>query len=132
MKDALIFGASLISILAVSWLVKAIGLGKEARITSQEQAFAVADTIMNGFDGTEAAIDKAGYGALVRNAEGQQMLIRAHGSHFVGRLLDSSFSGRLSYNQLTLESAERTFGATTLNLGDDAQFWTARLREVLS
>ena len=60
------------------------------------------------------------------------MLIRAHGSHFVGRLLDSSFSGRLSYNQLTLESAERTFGATTLNLGDDAQFWTARLCEVLS
>ena len=132
MIEVLIFVASLLSILAVSWLVKAIGLGKEARITSKEQAFAIADTVMNGFDGTEAAIDKAGYGALVRNAEGQQMLIRAHGSHFVGRLLDSSFSGRLSYNQLTLESAERTFGSTTLNLGDDAQFWTARLREVLN
>ena len=60
MIDALIFGASLLSILAVSWLVKAIGLGKEARITSKEQALAVADTVMNGFDGTEAAIDKAG------------------------------------------------------------------------
>ena len=132
MQEALIFGASLIAILAVSWLVKAMRLGTDPRITSKAQAFAIADSVLYGFDGVDAAIDKAGYGAIVRNAKGQQMLVRAHGNHFVGRLLDKSFEGRLSHTQLTLESTERTFGATTLDLGKDAQVWTARLREVLS
>lgn len=132
MQDLIIFAVSLAAILIVAWLVRLIGLGTDARITSKEQAFAIANSVIYGFDGTEAALDKAGYGAIVRNEAGQQMLIRAHGNFFVGRVLDSSFKGRLSYNQLTLESPERTFGHTTLNLGDDAQMWTARLREVLS
>lgn len=132
MTDLAIFAASLVTILLVSWLVKRIGLGTDPRITSPAHAFAIADSVICGFDGTEAAVDRAGYGALVRNAKGQQMLIRAHGNFFVGRLLDPSFTGRLSHTQLTLESSERRFGSTTLDLGKDAQLWTARLREVLA
>ena len=132
MNDLLIFGASLVAILFVSWLVHVIGLGDDPRIRSKEQAFSLADSIICGFAPTEAAVDRAGYGAIVRNAKGQQMLIRAHGNFFVGRLIDSSFSGKLSHTQLTLESPERTFGSTTLDLGKDAQLWTARLREVLA
>ena len=131
-KDLIIFGGSLAAILLVSWLVKRIGLGSDPRITNKEQAIALADTIQYGFDATEAAVDRAGYGALVRNAKGQQMVIRAHGNFFVGRVLDASFVGRLAHTQLTLESSERRFGSTTLDLGKDAQLWTARLREVLS
>ncbi len=131
MTDLVIFGVSLVAILAVAGLVRLFGLGDDPRIRSKQQAFALADSIICGFSPTEAAVDKAGYGALVRNARGQQMLIRAHGNFFVGRLIDSSFSGRLAHTQLTLESNERSFGSTTLDLGKDAQLWTARLREVL-
>lgn len=132
MQDMLIFGASLVTILVVSWLVPKFGLGTDPRIKSKEQAFAIAEQVIYGFDGTDAAIDHAGYGAIVYNAKGQQMLIRANGNFFVGRLLDKSFTGRLSHNDLTLESTEKTFGKTTLNLGKNAQYWTARLREVLN
>ena len=131
MNELLIFAGSLVAIIFVSWLVRRIGLGRAARVTSKEQAIAIADSVICGFNGTEAALDRAGYGALVRNAAGQQMLIRAHGNFFVGRLIDTSFSGRLSQTSLTLESTDRRFGATTLDLGKDAQNWTARLRELL-
>lgn len=131
MTELLIFSGSLVTIVIVSWLVRRVGLGADPRVTSEAQAIALADSVICGFQGTEVALDRAGYGALVRNAAGQQMLIRAHGNFFVGRLLDASFSGRLSQTSLTLESTERSFGSTTLDLGKDAQIWTARLREVL-
>lgn len=132
MNELLIFIGSLVTILIVSWLVGKIGLGVDPRITSKDQAFALSETVMCGFNATDAVIDRAGYGALLRNAAGQQMLIRAHGNFFVGRIIDKSFSGRLSQTSLTLESTERRFGTTTLDLGKDAQSWTARLREVLA
>lgn len=131
MNDLVMLGASLVTILVVSWLVGRVGLGSDPRIRSKDEALALADSIICGFDGRDVVIDRAGFAAIVRNDHDEQMLIRAHGNHFVGRLIDASFTGRLSHNQLTLAPAERTFGPTTLDLGKEAGAWAASLRMIL-
>ncbi len=121
---------SLAAVFAVAWLVRAMGLGGEARIRSTEQALALAEDAECGFGGVEAALDKAGYAAIVRNAAGRQMLIRAHGTQFAARPIDADVTGRLDKTFLTLSVPERTFGPVTLQLGRDAALWASRLRDV--
>lgn len=127
----MLLAGSLAAILFLSATARWLGLGAEARIRSGEQAIAVADEIECGFGATEAAVDRAGYAAIVRNPEGRQMLIRAHGNHFAGRLIGPGYQGRLNQTMLTLIPPEPTFGSVTMELGEAAPIWAARLREVL-
>jgi len=85
---------------------------------------------MCGFDPVDIAIDKAGIGALLRDAQGRQMVIRRHGAHFAGRILDGSTQSRLDQNFLTVGTSDSRFGKVTLNLGDKAQIWAAGLRRI--
>ena len=59
-----------------------------------------------GFAGTEVAPDRAGLSAIVRNAEGRMMLVRAHGNHFAARPVDAATVGRLDKEFLTLTMPE--------------------------
>lgn len=127
----MLLAGSLAAILFLAAAARWLGLGVAARIRSTEQAIALAEDVECGFDGTEAAVDRAGYAAIVRNAEGRQMLIRAHGNHFAGRLIGPGYHGRLNHTMLTLIPPEPTFGAVTMELGDAAPIWAARLREVM-
>ena len=79
--------------------------------------------------GIEVARDRAGFAAIVRNAEGRMMLVRAHGNHFAARPVDGQVIGRLDKDFLTLTMPDRTFGAVTLQLGKDAGMWASRMRE---
>ena len=72
----------------------------------------------------------AGFAAIVRNAEGRMMLVRAHGNHFAARPVDAATVGRLDKDFLTLTMPEKTFGAVTLQLGKDAGMWASRMREL--
>lgn len=123
-------GASLVAVLFVAWLVGRMGLGADPRIEDDAHAIRLADEAEAGFGGIEVARDRAGFAAIVRNAEGRQMLVRAHGNHFAARPIDGAVIGRLDKDFLTLTMPEKTFGAVTLHLGKDAGMWAARMREI--
>jgi hypothetical protein len=123
-------GASLLAVLFVAWLVGRMGLGADPRIADDTHAIRLAEEAEAGFRGVEVARDRAGFAAIIRNAEGRQMLVRAHGNHFAARPIDASVEGRLDKDFLTLTTAERTFGAVTLHLGKDAGMWASRMREI--
>ncbi len=126
--ELLQLGGSLIAVLFVAWLVRAMGLGADPRIADAEQAIRLADEAEAGFKGVEVARDRAGFAAIVRNAEGRMMLVRAHGNFFAARPVDASVIGRLDKDFLILTTPEKTFGAVTLHLGKDAGMWASRMR----
>ncbi|KTE06578.1 hypothetical protein [Sphingopyxis sp. H115] len=124
-------GASLVAVLFVAWLVGRIGLGADPRIEDEAHAIRLAEEAEAGFRAIEVGRDRAGFAAIVRNAEGRMMLLRAHGNFFAARPIDASVIGRLDKDFLTLTMPERTFGAVTLQLGKDAGMWASRMREIV-
>ncbi len=121
---------SIVAILFLAWLAKYLKLGGDLRIRSDEQARAIAGQVLYGFEPVDIAIDKAGIGALMRDAGGRHLLVRRHGAQFAGRLLDRHSDTRLDQNFLTVGTGEKTFGKVTLNLGPQAQYWAAGLRHL--
>lgn len=121
---------SLLAILVLAWIAHRLRLGGDTRIRSEGEARALADEAIHGFDPIDVAIDKAGMGALCRDAQGRVLLLRRHGSHFASRLLDSHAHARLDRGFLTLATSDRTFGSVTFDLGDDASAWAASLRRL--
>ena len=128
--ELLKLAGSVIAILFLAWLARHWQLGGNVRIGNEEQARAIADEIVCGFDPVDIAIDKAGIGALMRDASGRHLLVRRHGAMWAGRLLDNHSETRLDQNFLTVGTGEKTFGAITLNLGEQAQIWAAGLRHL--
>ena len=121
---------SIAAILFLAWFARWLNLGGDVRIRSEEQARAIADQVLCGFDPVDIAIDKAGIGALMRDANGRHLVVRRHGAQFAGRLLDRHSDTRLDQNFLTVGTGEKTFGKVTLNLGPKAQYWAAGLRHL--
>jgi hypothetical protein len=121
---------SLVAIFFLAWLAKYLKLGGDVRIRSDEQARVIADQVLPGFEPVDIAIDKAGIGALMRDAGGRHLLVRRHGAQFAGRLLDRHSDTRLDQNFLTVGTGEKNFGKVTLNLGPQAQYWAAGLRHL--
>ena len=128
--ELLKLAGSVIAILFLAWLARHWQLGGDVRIGNEEQARAIADEIVCGFDPVDIAIDKAGIGALMRDASGRHLLVRRHGAMWAGRLLDNHSETRLDQNFLSVGTGEKTFGAITLNLGEQAQIWAAGLRHL--
>jgi hypothetical protein len=122
-------GASLVAVLFIAWLVRAMGLGADPRIADAAHAIRLAEVAVAGVGGIEVARDRAGFAAIVRNAAGRLLLIRALGNHFAARPVDASVVGRLDKDFLTLTTPERTFGSVTLQLGKEAGMWASRMRE---
>ncbi|APZ99472.1 hypothetical protein BWQ93_13995 [Sphingopyxis sp. QXT-31] len=130
LADIIQLGASLVAVFFVAWLVGKLGLGADPRIEDADHAIRLAEEAEAGFRGTDVARDRAGFAAIVRNAEGRMMLVRAHGNHFAARPVDRQMMARLDKDFLTLTPPERTFGAVTLQLGKEAGVWAARMREI--
>ena len=129
LADVIQLGVSLAAVLFVAWLVGRMGLGVDPRIADADHAIRLAEEAEAGFGGVEVARDRAGFAAIVQNAEGRMMLVRAHGNFFAARPVDASVEGRLDKDFLTLTTPEKTFGAVTLQLGKDAGMWASRMRE---
>lgn len=128
--ELLKLAGSIMAILFLFWLARHWNLGGDIRIRSDDDARAIADEIICGFEPVDIVLDKAGIGALMRDAGGRHLLIRRHGAQFAGRLLDRHSETRLDQNFLTVGTGERTFGTITLNLGEQAQYWAAGLRHL--
>jgi hypothetical protein len=130
MNTMIQLGVSLVAVLfmaSIAWWMK---LGGDVRIRNEEQARILADQAVCGFRPVAMSLDRAGIGALLRDIDGRQMLLRRNGAHFVGRLLDRNVVARLDRNFLTIGTGERTFGTITLDLGADAQYWASGLRHL--
>ena len=94
-------GASLVAVLFIAWLVGKIGLGSDPRIADAAHAIRLAEEAEAGFGGVDVARDRAGFAAIVQNAEGRMMLVRAHGNFFAARPVDASVEGRHDKDSLT-------------------------------
>lgn len=130
LNDLIQLGASLVAVFFVAWLVKRMGLGVDPRIQDADHAIRLAEEAEAGFNGVEVARDRAGLSAIVRNAGGRMMLVRAHGNHFAARPVDTEVVGRLDKDFLTLTMPEKTFGSVTLQLGKEAGMWASRMRDL--
>ena len=122
--------ASLFAIIALAGLAHLLRLGSDVRIRNRDHAARLAGEAVYGFTATEIALDRAGIGALLKDAQGRQMLLRRHGAMWVGRLLDRSVEARLDREFLTIGTDEARFGKVTLHLGEAAQVWAAGLRRL--
>ncbi len=126
------FGVSLGSILALAGFAWMLKLGGDIRIRDDRHAREIAQEQVFDFIPVAVALDRAGMGALLRDIEGRQLLIRRHGAAFVGRLLDRSVDARLDQNFLTLDTHDIGVRPITLNLGEDAPVWASALRRLPS
>jgi hypothetical protein len=123
-------GGSIIAILLLAGTAKCMGLGGDIRIRDEGHARRLAEEAICGFEPTDIVLDRAGIGALMKDASGRHLLIRRHGAQFAGRLLDGHSNSRLDQNFLTIGTGEKAFGKVTLNLGIEAQYWAAGLRHM--
>ena len=121
---------SLAAILLVWWLTRRMGLGGDVRIRDEAHAGALARQTLCDFDPVTLSLDRARVGALLRDSRGRIMVLRRHGSHFVGRLLTSHSAVRLDRGNLVIATGDARFGTVTLDLGSEAQIWAASLRRL--
>jgi hypothetical protein len=121
---------SLAAILLLAWGCRRLGLGGDVRLRDEAEARRLAGEALCGFEAAELVLDRAGIGALLRDAEGRVMLLRRHGAHFAARLLGSHAFARLDRNFLTIGTGEKAFGSVTLDLGEQAQVWAGSLRRL--
>lgn len=122
--------ASLFAIVALAGFAHLLRLGSDVRIRNRDHAARLAGQAVYGFTATEIALDRAGIGALLKDAHGRQMVLRRHGAMWVGRLLDRNIEARLNQSFLTIGTGEAPFGKVTLHLGDAAPVWAAGLRHL--
>ena len=130
LQVALQAALSLAAILAVWGLARWMDLGGDVRIRDADHATELAGQTLCGFVPVAVSLDRARVGALLRDAQGRVMVLRRHGSHFVGRLLDSHSGVRLDHGSLVIATGEARFGTITLDLGSEAQVWAASLRRL--
>ena len=123
-------GGSIVAILLLAWTAKRMGLGGDIRIRDEDHARRLAYETICDFEATDIALDRAGIGALMKDASGRHLLIRRHGAQFAGRLLDGHSDSRLDHHFLTIGTGEKAFGKVTLNLGPEAQYWASGLRRM--
>ncbi len=128
--EAIKLALSLAIILGVVWWVARLKLGSDVRLGDESEVRELARAALCDFDATAVAIDRAGIGALARDAAGRVVLLRRHGAQFAARLLDSHAHARLDRNFLILGTGDPRFGVVTLDLGDQAQVWASSLRRL--
>ena len=124
------FVGSLLAILGLAWIARRLDLGGDTRIRDEAHLRELAEEALYGFEPIDIAVDRAGMGALARDAQGRVMLLRRHGSHFAARLLDNHLNVRLDRNVLVVGTGEKRFAKVALDLGEQAPAWAASLRRL--
>jgi len=120
--QALQFAGSLAAILALAWLVRRLGMGHAQPLDSEDKARRAASEVEDGFEPVACTLDDEGRAALLRDAAGRIMVLRAHGAHFAGRILQHGADARIMGSVLIVDPAERQFGAVSLHI-EDPEVW---------
>ncbi|HTN15567.1 MAG TPA: hypothetical protein VL094_12265 [Sphingomonadaceae bacterium] len=123
----LLFAASLAGVIFLVLVSRWLGLGRGATIASEAEARELADNALCGFVPTDIGLAPGGRGALLRDSRGRIMLLAPHGARFAARLLDANACVTRDGTRLTVTISDRTFPATTMDLGPDAEAWERRI-----
>jgi hypothetical protein len=125
-------GVSFLAVVALAWLARWLQLGGEVRIADTDHAKAIVFDEIDGFNGTDAILDRAGGSAIVKDAHNHHVLCFVKGNQFVAREVKPDMGARLNQKFLTINIGEPSFPVITLNLGDEAQYWASGLRHIPS
>lgn len=114
----LLLGGSLAGVLALGLTAWLLGLGGGA-IGSPEEAMAIAEEGLGGFEAEQAIVSSDGRGALVFGG-GRVALIKQHGTQPAARVLGRPLRIEAVEGGVRVDSGERRFGAVRLLVsGDD-------------
>lgn len=116
------FGGSLIAILALYFLARALKLGGKPRFDNEAQVHRTAAEIEVGFDAQRIAISRDGTTALTRDGAGRIMVIKRHGNRFAGRILSPAAKVREEVDALIVDPGEVRFGSIRLSI-DNPAYW---------
>jgi hypothetical protein len=109
-------GGSLIAILALFGLARALRLGGKPRLADENSVREAAGEVEDGFEATRTAISRDGTTALATNAEGKIMVIKLHGNRFAGRILTREAHVREEIDALVVDAGDRRFGPVRLSI----------------
>ncbi|QKG71034.1 hypothetical protein [Erythrobacter mangrovi] len=116
------FVGSLVAILALAWVARWLKLGPQPRLHDESEARRAADEAVSGYAPVAIALDREGYGALMRDAAGRVLLLRPHGTHFAGRILAAGARAQLDGEALVVDSGERRYGQARLTVPNPQQW----------
>jgi hypothetical protein len=115
----LLLGGSLAGVLALALTAWLLGLGGGA-IGSPEEAMAIAEEGLGGFEAEQAIVSSDGRCALVFGGGGRIALIKQHGTQPAARMLGRPLRIEEVEGGFRVDSGERRFGAVRLLVsGDD-------------
>lgn len=123
------FAGSLLAILALAWIARALRLGPQKKLLDESAAHFHANQTVDGFEPVECAVDSNGDGAILRDSDDRILLLRPHGAHFAGRLVTPAMTAKAQRGLLVIETNERQFGEVTMQL-DNAQYWADAINAV--
>jgi hypothetical protein len=111
----LMLGGSLVAVLALALVARLLGLGGGA-IGSAEEAMAIAEETLGGFQAEAAIVSGDGAAALVLGPSGDFALIKQHGTQPAARRLARPLRVEEVEGGVRIDSGERRFGAVRLTL----------------
>lgn len=116
------FVGSLIAIIVIYWITRALGLGAKPKLTDQAAVCIAAEEIEAGFLPQRVSISREGAAALAKDSQGRIMVIKRHGNQFAGRVLTTAATTREEVDAIIVDPRETQFGAVRLSI-DDAASW---------
>ena len=112
------FGGSLLAILALFVLARAMRLGGSVALKGEADVRTTAGEVEYGFEPVRISIARGGDAALARDANGRIMVIKRHGNRFAGRVLTGAAEVREEVDAIVIDTGEARFGKVRLSLGD--------------
>lgn len=116
------FLVSLVAILALFALARAMKLGGQPKLTDERSAAFAAGEVEDGYVADRVAIARSGEAALARNAKGQIMVIKRHGNRFAGRILTPAAKVYEEVDIIIIDCGDARFGKVRLSI-DDPGIW---------
>jgi hypothetical protein len=83
MGELVQFAASLAAVTLLVAVVHLAGFSRPARLADEQEARELARLAPGGFVAQRIALDQNGHGAIIADAAGRLLLLRAHGGQFV-------------------------------------------------
>lgn len=124
-----VFGGSLITILALFVLAKWLKLGGKPVLGDKAAVRLAAGEVEDGFDAVRVSISRDKLAALASDPFGRIMVIKRHGNHFAGRILNDSASAREMVDGLIVDCGESQFRPVQMTLSDSSA-WADRINRL--
>ena len=116
---------AILSVMALVVLVRVLAPTHIPQLSSPAEAAMLADWLPGGFAVAACALDRAGHGAVLRDATGRMAVVAPLGAHFVVRLVDTARAAGNGW--LELRGGDM---ACQLDLGPEAAAWAQAIGRV--